>query len=51
MLHCSPEVDIVPVEIETVVTENNDKDNDGSTKTEEVIKYHLLQYSAVIETV
>ena len=51
MLHFSQEVYIVSVEIETVVTENNEKDNDGSTKTEEVIEYRFLQCSAVIETV
>ena len=51
MLQCSPEVDFVPLEIEPVVADNNDKDSAGSTTTEEVIEDCLPQFSAVIETV
>ena len=51
MLQCYPEVDVVPLEIETVVTDNTEKNNAGRTTTEEVIEDFLPQCSAVIETV
>ena len=51
MLQCYPEVDVVPLEIETVVTDNTDKNNAGRTTTEEVIEDFLPQCSAVIEIV
>ena len=51
MLRCSLDVDVVPLEIETVFAGNNDKDKAGSTKTEEGIEDFLPQCSAVIETI
>ena len=51
MLQCYPEVYFVPLEIETVVVDNNDKDNSDKKKTEEVIEACLPQWSAVIEIV
>ena len=51
MLQCYPEVDVVPLEIETVVVDNNDKDNADSKTTEEVIEARLPQCFMVIETV
>ena len=51
MLQCYPEVHCVPLEIETVVEDNNDKDNADSKTKEEVIEAHLPQCFTVIETV
>ena len=43
VLRCSLEFDVVPLEIETVVADTNDKDNAGNTTTEEVIEDCLPQ--------
>ena len=51
MLQCYPEVDVVPLEIKTVVVDNNDKDNFDSRTMEEVIETRLPQCFTVIETV
>ena len=51
MLQCYPEVDVVPLEIETVVVDNNDNNNADSKTTEEVIEARLPQCFMVIETV
>ena len=51
MLQYYPEVDVVPLEIETVVVDNTEKNNADSKTTEEVIEARLPQCFTVIETV
>ena len=43
VLWCSPEVDVVPLEIENVVADNNVKNKAAGTTTEEVIEDCLPQ--------